>query len=248
MPITVLTPLPTLPLTRRQALGVVDTSAVSLNDDTENSSESPLSSSLSPPTNSPPPAEVTNAHIVAPAEAELLAHTSASLLDDDTSDSLSESSELPIPLLPRQMSSNTPAECLHAEPKRIPLLTPGEVSPMVMRQWEMACEDFFSANKKLEEVDCVTAILPGLKDMRARDWVATHRDHLVTLAFGDFMKELHREFLSKGWDDELHARICNARLKPNEPFAKWVNDIRHTNIILRGTEYHFSDDALRLST
>jgi hypothetical protein len=38
---------------------------------------------------------------------------------------------------------------------------------MVMHQWEMACEDFFSANKKLEEADRITAVLPGLKDMRA---------------------------------------------------------------------------------
>jgi hypothetical protein len=108
------------------------------------------------------------------------------------------------------MSSNTPAECIHAEPKRIPLLTPGEVSPMVMRQWEMACKDFFSANKKLEEADRVAAVLPGLKDMRARDWVATHWENLVALSFNDFMKDLRHEFLSEGWDDELHAHICNA--------------------------------------
>jgi hypothetical protein len=143
------------------------------------------------------------------------------------------------------MSANTPAECIHAEPKHIPLLTPGEVSPMVMCQWEMACEDFFSANKKLEEVDHVAAVLPGLKDMRARDWVATHRTELIVLPFANFMKELHKEFLSDGWDNELHAHICNAWLKPSNLFAKWVNDIRHLNIILHGTDYHFSEDALR---
>jgi hypothetical protein len=142
------------------------------------------------------------------------------------------------------MSANTPAECIHAEPKRIPLLSPGEVTPMVIRQWEMACEDFFSANKKLEEEDRVAAVLPGLKDMHARDWVATHRAELVALPFASFMKDLHKEFLSDGWDDELHARICNSPLKPSDSFAKWVNDIRHLNIILCGTDYHFSEDAL----
>jgi hypothetical protein len=113
-----------------------------------------------------------------------------------------------------------------------------------MRQWEMACEDFFSVNKKLEVADQVSVILPGLKDMRARDWVATHRTDLITLPFADFMKSLHKEFLAEGWDDELHARICNAQLKTSDSFAKWVNDIRHTNIILWGTKYHFSEDAL----
>jgi hypothetical protein len=143
------------------------------------------------------------------------------------------------------MSANSAAECIHTEPKHIPLLTPGEVSPMVMHQWEMACEDFFSANKKLEESDCMAAVLPGLKDMHARDWVATHHTELVVLTFASFMKDLRKEFLSDGWDDELHARICNAWLRPSDSFTKWVNDIRHLNIILRGTNYHFSKDTLR---
>jgi hypothetical protein len=88
------------------------------------------------------------------------------------------------------MSAHTPAECVHAEPKHIPLLTPGEVSPMVMHQWEMACEDFFLANRKLDDADCVSTVLPGLKDMHAHDWVATHHAKLVDLSFTDFMKNL----------------------------------------------------------
>jgi hypothetical protein len=63
------------------------------------------------------------------------------------------------------MLTTTPAECLHAELKQIPLLTPGIVTPMVMHQWEMACTDFFRANKKLEVNDHVAAVLLGLKDM-----------------------------------------------------------------------------------
>jgi predicted membrane-bound spermidine synthase len=73
------------------------------------------------------------------------------------------------------MSIKTPAECLHTEPKRIPILTGGEISPVVLRLWEMACEDFFAANRKLEAADYVGAVLPGLKDMRIRDWIASRR-------------------------------------------------------------------------
>jgi hypothetical protein len=144
------------------------------------------------------------------------------------------------------MPSQNTAECLHDEPKRIPLLTAGEVSPLVMRQWEMACEDFFSASKKLEVADRVAAILPGLKDLRARDWVATHRADLVILPFDEFMVQIRREFLSEGWDDELHAKICSSRLKISDSFMSWVNELRHLNIILRGTDYHFNDDSFRL--
>jgi hypothetical protein len=51
------------------------------------------------------------------------------------------------------MSANTPAECLHTEPKHILILTAGEVSPVVLRQWEMACDDFFAANRKLKTAE-----------------------------------------------------------------------------------------------
>lgn len=91
---------------------------------------------------------------------------------------------------------------------------------MVMHQWEMACEDFLSANSKLVESDCIAAILPGLKDMRVRDWVAIHCLDLTALVFMDFMKCLRREFLSEGWDDELHTHICNAHLEASNSFAK----------------------------
>jgi hypothetical protein len=161
-------------------------------------------------------------------------------IDDSDSDSFYDLCPLPL----RTISANTPAECIHAELKHIPLLIPKKVTPMVIRQWEMACEDFYSVNKKLEEEDRVAAVLPSLKDMHARDWVAMHHMELIALPFASFMKDLCKEFLSDGWDDELHAHICNSCLKPSDSFMKWVNNIHHLNIILCGTNYHFSEDAL----
>jgi hypothetical protein len=63
------------------------------------------------------------------------------------------------------MPSST-AKCIHEEPKCIPLLTAREISPLVMHQWEIACEDYFSTSKKLDEKDCVAAVFLGLKDLR----------------------------------------------------------------------------------
>ena len=144
------------------------------------------------------------------------------------------------------MPASNIAECQHADPKRIPLLTPGEILPMVMHQWKMACTDFFRSNKKIEVEDHVAAVFPGLKDLCARDWVTTHGDCLVGLSFAVFIKELQREFLPEGWDDELHAKICNSCLRSLDSFPKWVNDIHHLNIVLRNSEYHFSDAKLCL--
>lgn len=105
------------------------------------------------------------------------------------------------------MAPSTTAECVHAEPKRIPLLTPGMVTPMIMCQWEMACMNFFRANKKILVEEHVAAILLGLKDMQAQDWVATHGDCLSEMLFASFVKELQKESLPDGGDDELHVRI-----------------------------------------
>lgn len=51
--------------------------------------------------------------------------------------------------------------------------------------------------------------------------------------FANFMTDFCKEFFPSGWDDELHAHICNSQL-------------HSTDVILRGTAYHFSDDTLHL--
>jgi hypothetical protein len=130
------------------------------------------------------------------------------------------------------MPASNVAKYQHADPKCIPLLTPGEILLMVMHQWEMACTNFFRSNKKIELEDCVAAVLPGLKDLCAHDWVTTHGDRLAGLSFSVFIKELQCEFLPEGWDDELHAKIHNSRLRSSDSFLKWVNDIHHLNIVL----------------
>ena len=138
------------------------------------------------------------------------------------------------------------AECHHPEPKKIPLLTAGEITLVVMREWEMACLDFFAMNKKLDVADWVEAILPGIKDLQACDWVVTHCVRLTLLSFEDFMTEVHREFLPDNWDNDLRSRICSSRLKPSDNFSSWVHNLRHLNLILQGNDYHLNDDALRM--
>jgi len=124
---------------------------------------------------------------------------------------------------------NAAAEYIHDEPKQIPLLTSGEISPLVMHQWEMACEDYFSARKKLEVTDRISAVLPGLKDLHAHNWVVTHHKEITPLSFEDFMAMLHCEFLPEGWEDELHAKICSSHLKMSDSFISWINKQTQTH-------------------
>jgi hypothetical protein len=193
------------------------------------------------------PATAMSSHLLDPPlspEADpLLPNTPSSSSD---SSSPSDSSSDPAPVRYRPMPNSNSAECVHDEPKRIPLLTVGDISPLVMHQWEMACEDYFSATKKLDVSDHISMVLPGLKDLCAHDWVATHCTDLIPLSFDDFMVELCREFLPEGWDDELHAKICSCRLKVSNTFMSWVNKLCHLDIILHKTNYHFNDDSLHL--
>jgi hypothetical protein len=165
-----------LPLIRHQTQSVIDTADTTPTAEVHTAS-SPLFSLISNlnTVNTPLlPVEVEDTHTPTSADASPISdsHTHTPMLPNNSD--TDSSSYNPSILLPQQMSVHTPAECVHAEPKCIPLLTPGEVSPMVMCQWEMACEDFFSANKKLEDADHICAVLPSLKDMHAHNWVATH--------------------------------------------------------------------------
>jgi hypothetical protein len=130
------------------------------------------------------------------------------------------------------MASNAAAECLHVEPKHIPLLTPGEILPMVLREWDMACDDFFTANHKIEAAQHVGSVLPGLKDMRVWDWIATHHDCLSALSFAAFMKVLRKEFLPEGWEEEYHSKIANTRLRSSDSFPAWLNNVCLDNFAL----------------
>ena len=94
-------------------------------------------------------------------------HTPTYLPPDDDSDKSSSSSLESFFIPASKMSVSGPAECPHAEPKCIPLLTPGMVLLMVMCQWEMACIDFLRENKKIHVNECIVAVLSGLKDMQA---------------------------------------------------------------------------------
>ena len=142
------------------------------------------------------------------------------------------------------MSQNLIAECVHSKPKKIPLLTSGKVLPLVMHEWELTCLDFFATNKKLVEADWVEAILPGLRDLHAHDWIVTYCKCLITILFTNVMKEIRKEFLPDSWDDDLHSCLLNSQLWASDNFMTWVNNLHYQNLTLLNTDYHLSDDAL----
>jgi len=72
---------------------------------------------------------------------------------------------------------------------KAPVLTAGDISPAVMMDFENAAQDFFIA-KSISAEKQVTMTIPGLKDIRVWDWIVTDHEHLISLPFINFMKEL----------------------------------------------------------
>ena len=86
-----------------------------------------------------------------------------------------------------------------------PVLTEGDLTPKVTKDYKMACHNFFNT-KGIEEADQVCHLLVGIKDYHMHDWISSQHDHIVQLSFTDFMKEIHSKYLPPDW--ELKVRIC----------------------------------------
>lgn len=104
----------------------------------------------------------------------------------------SDSSLLPSPVR-RKMSSTTKSGPKQATVEdrytKPPVLTEGDLTPEVAKDYETACRDFFDT-KEIEEGDQVRRLLVGIKDHWMRDWILGQHDVVVKLSFSEFMTEI----------------------------------------------------------
>ena len=73
-------------------------------------------------------------------------------------------------------------------PSKVPILTAGDISPAVMRQFEHACKNYF-IHKKVIADDQVSLIIGGILDDHVTDWIIAERERLIALSFDAFMME-----------------------------------------------------------
>ena len=59
------------------------------------------------------------------------------------------------------------------------------------------------------------------------------------------MEELHVNYLPADWEDNVHTEILGMKMEKNVKFWDWCQEICALNIVLRGTESHLNDTALR---
>ncbi|KAF8808580.1 hypothetical protein BYT27DRAFT_7255380 [Phlegmacium glaucopus] len=127
-----------------------------------------------------------------------------------------------------------------------PVVSPGNLSPRIIYDFEQFCQDFFAnAKTPLPDDKKVIRILPCFQDPLVRDWIASHRACLSALSFSEFITELHSEFLPRDWEDKICGQILNSRLDPYKLFSTWANALLALNCTLRNTNSHLSKQRLR---
>ena len=127
---------------------------------------------------------------------------------------------------------------------KAPVLTSGDVVPSVMMEFENACHDFFKA-KSVPQDKQVAFILPGIRDLCIRNWIAADRPTIIALPFATFMSQLHSNCLHPDWEDHVHDEILSSRLDPNkESFWDWSQNVIKLNCLLRNTTSVFDDATL----
>ena len=91
----------------------------------------------------------------------------------------------------------------------------------------------------------VAFILPGIRDLRIRNWIAADRPTIVALPFATFMSQLRSNCLHPDWEDHVRNEILNSRLDPNkESFWDWSQNVIKLNCLLCNTTSIFDDATL----
>jgi hypothetical protein len=85
-------------------------------------------------------------------------------------------------------------------PSRVPVLTPGDLTPAIMRTYETACLGHFET-KDIPADKQVRKILAGLQDTRIQDWISVDRGRFLELSFAEFMAEFRSGYLPEDWEE-----------------------------------------------
>ena len=110
--------------------------------------------------------------------------------------------------------------------------------------FENAAQDFFVA-KSVPADKQVLLILPGIKDIRIRDWITADCARISSLPFTDFIKELRLNYLQNDWEDQIRNKILTSTLAgSHKSFWNWSQQLLSLNCLLRNTPSALDDTAL----
>jgi hypothetical protein len=130
-----------------------------------------------------------------------------------------------------------------SSPSKVPILTAGDISPAVMRQFEHACLNNF-IHKKVVPDDQVSLIVGGLMDNRVTDWIGSDWERIVSLPFVAFMIEFCANYLAEDWEEETLRELLSMT-QGSSSFWDYAVAVQSKNSLLCNTVSHLPDDKLR---
>ncbi len=93
------------------------------------------------------------------------------------------------------------------------MLSDGDVTPKIAREFKTHCTTFFlNAKDGMPNDQKVAQILGVFDNGLISDWANTHKDRLVKLTFPEFMKEFCEQWLPDNWEQSVHTQMLNSRL------------------------------------
>ncbi|KAI0038387.1 hypothetical protein FA95DRAFT_1613424 [Auriscalpium vulgare] len=107
-------------------------------------------------------------------------------------------------------------------PTHVPILTPGIITPEVLRQWEHGALAYFK-HKMIDPMN---------------------HDRLETLTFAKFLTEIRKNFLERDWESRVSAKLLNSQQGSGE-FFLWYLELSALNSTLCDTDSFLDDKALQ---
>ncbi|KIO13808.1 hypothetical protein M404DRAFT_121464, partial [Pisolithus tinctorius Marx 270] len=136
------------------------------------------------------------------------------------------------------------ARCENTTPgKTPPFLTAGDITPEGLHSWELGCENYFWLKSVAEDVQ-VAKVVGHLLDPHVQDWISNNGDRLTALTFAEFMDEVRTYWLPSDWAEAIQQKMLSST-QGNKAFHLWAVEVESLNVLLRGSEFHLTEDHLR---
>ncbi|KAJ7161762.1 hypothetical protein C8R43DRAFT_843451, partial [Mycena crocata] len=123
-----------------------------------------------------------------------------------------------------------------AVPGKQPSLTPGQLTPGILANYERACRNYFNT-KDIAPEKQVAVIIGGLQDTHIVDWLTPEEEaaRVVKLKFKEFMTEVRARFLDANWESKARTELLKCCMRADESFLDFHTRIVNCHSLLIGT-------------
>ncbi|KAG1718917.1 hypothetical protein EDD22DRAFT_792022, partial [Suillus occidentalis] len=128
-------------------------------------------------------------------------------------------------------------------PTKPPFLTPGDITPEVLRTWEMGCRQYFK-HKAVPADEQVGKVAWGMQEPAIQEWYLNDQERMDKLTFDAYIAEVRAYWLPWDWADSTRQKLLSS-VQGNKAFSDWAVEVQSLNAILRGTESQLTELQLR---